>query len=552
MSEQHDLTIEEIALLTSKLTLKERYELAIGAVLDGAVWPGMVATPDHSQLVNAVCRLRLVLAPDELTETYKISKEAVHPGRLQQQRLEARPLVMRDHPRLLEFVINVVRESLMRFAPIASPGADVGVHRGMKGSELDAVLEGLGYRLGEGARVQALHALEAAGEVRCSSANRWNALRRIWPPEDPKEAQAHHRFCMLAMLERVVTQRFAGMPNILWLMGFNETPKGRAAMARRLSEGARAWLESKSLTLAQARSGQEAELVWIQTSLMIAKRPVPRMPLPEWLRREVELTIMPATLVRLGMGDQGKQFFKRALTERAERWVKGERQRRAELKRRKLPPGPLPKGLDIKWDTLHRWQEYASFESGELRGASTRGMVPMAMLRIQTLLQEALPDALTLRQIYDYALQHWPVAFHSQELLRRACDQLVASFQAAENRVLGPHRYQREPNWMKGFKAIKMEFNYPELSPNYIESLIGFIGELLQCLAEPDPEDPPFIDSTRYIIPRDQLGAFKTHMQQLRDEEIVDLKGLYGEPDIGGLSAIGGMVSTIRRLSVDI
>lgn len=552
MRKKLELTREDIVGLTSKLTEKERYTLGIGAVLDGVVWPGMVGTGDHARLVSELCRLRLVCVEDELALRHLISTTRESEESLSVQAFQVRPGIMQAHPLLLDFLMNMARETLTLHAPLAPEGAKVGVREGLRGDALDVIMQGMGYSLGEGARMQALRTLEERGEVRSTSASRWNAVSRLWPLQDAAQARAFHRFCFLTMLDRVVAQRYAGMPNVLWLMGFNETQAGRHALGKRLSEGAIRWLESKSQSLVKGPRGGEAELVWVQTAVMIARRPQPKLPLPEWLKRELELTVLPATLIRLGTGNEGTRYFKRALTERAARWVTLERRRRNTLRRRKLPPGPLPKGLDIKWDTLKRWREYGSFESGELRGTLERSLVPVAMTRVQNLLQEALPVALTMRQIYDHALQHWPVEFHCMELLRHASDQLVAAFQAAETRILGPQRALHGPNWMKGYKAISLALNYPDLTPDYCKSLTEFLSEILQCLAEPEPEEPPFIETARYLIRRDELVAFREYMSQLRDEQLERLNSLSGKQDLGDMSAIGAVFTTIRRLPVNL
>lgn len=550
MKKKAYLTDEDLIRLAFSLTQDERYRLGVGSLLDGLVWPSLVGRTDASRAVAAILRLRHLRAPDGITRDYPISTEPDDAERLRVAADQARYHVMSQVPRLVGLLEDVTRETLIQQAPVLVSGSSSSGADGMASDEPDLVLDALGYRLGTHYRAEALRRLEAAGEVRQSSSHRWNALSRIWPPADAERARSFHRLCFLSMLDRVVSQRFLGMPSALWMMGFNETTQGRIALGQRLADGARAWLQARSKTLRQARSGDEAELVWVQTGFMFGRRPIPRLPLPEWLRDELDLTVLPAVLARLGRGEQGANFFRRAIADREQRWIFLERKRRAEQKKQGIPVGPLPRGLDITSETRSIWRRLPSFESDSLRSTFDEGLVPVAKMRIRTLLRDVLPHALTLREIYDHAQLHWPVELHSLPLLENACTLLVCAQEAAQNRVLGPERSPGKKNWLLGFKAISVERDLPPITAAYRANLSNYLQETLHCLALADEGEAPFVDTSRVLLPRKDYPAYLEFLRKEREAERDRTNLEFGLTDDDELVSIGLVVVTFESVKV--
>lgn len=193
-----------------------------------------------------------------------------------------------------------------------------------------------------------------------------------------------------------------------------------------------------------------------------------------------------------------------------------------------------------------------SFESGDVRGVFERGLLPIAIMRVRSLLHESLPDARTIRQIYDHALEHWPVELQDLSLLERACEVLVSSAEAAENRVLGPERVPRQKNWLKGYKAIELVYSFPDVNATYCNNLSENLSEVLQCLAEEEPGELPFVETMRYLIPRKEIGHYIEFLRGLREAERVNTESQIVDTSPGINPCISAILVTFHGIPVNI
>ena len=535
-----DLTHAELVELVKTLTPDLRYRRALVCLADGILWPFLQVHPDPCSLLDLLYRSRHLRVLDELAEKYPMSDEPESEELLALAAEQARFYLLNEEtgwarPLLLPWMMELFRRILLQQAPLLDPETSAGIGKGLKGSDLDGVLSAVGFRLGERYRSEALRLLEARGHVRQDSHHGWHALAEgATAEEQVLDAQTYHRRTLLTILDQALTQRVSGMPNAVWVMGYNETQEGRITMCARLAEGARVYLEAhgQKLESQKRERGAESDLVWVSTGLVLCPRVPVRQPIADWLLQELLVTAQAGLLARLGYGAEGARLLKRALADRDERdyrlsWRIRDQQRR----RGQELLEPRPTRMAVKRDSRVAWRDFRSFEDESIETLQVNARLEEAALRVRDYLREVLPAARSVYQIYEHAQKHWPGKYHDVNLIQEACERLVCTSEAAENAVPGLEHWSGKKTWLRGFRAITVEFNYPNLTDAYCSDITAHLREILVSTSVNAETAPAQYHSSIYLLRRVDVPGYLEHLRTLREQERIRVEGLYSKDD---------------------